>query len=65
MGDLGGHRVRLWDAWGLHRRSLEALQERLGTSLGHLEAPGVDLGGFLPPKPQKMVTVVGIPDAAS
>ena len=50
---------------GLHRGSLEALQERLGTSQGHLEAPGVDLGGFLPPKPPKMVTVVGIHDAAS
>ena len=50
---------------GLHRGSLEALQERLGTSQGHLEAPGVDLGGFLPPKPPKMVTVVEIHDAAS
>ena len=50
---------------GLHRGSLEALQERLGTSQGHLEAPGIDLGGFLPPKPPKMMTVVGIHDAAS
>ena len=65
LGDLGGHRGRLWDAWGLLRESLESLQERLGTSLGHLEAPGVDLGGFLPPKPPKLMTVVGIHDAAS
>ena len=49
----------LFSPRGLHRGSLEALQERLGTSQGHLEAPGVDLGGFLPPKPPKMVTVEG------
>ena len=65
LGDLGGHRGRLWDAKALHRGSLEALQDRLGISLGHPEAPGVDLGGFLLPKLLKMLTVVGIHDAAS
>ena len=49
----------------LQLSSLEALQERLGTSQGHLEAPGIDLGRALPSKPRKMVTVVGIRDAAS
>ena len=31
---------------GLLRESLEYLQERLGTSLGHLAAAGVDLGRY-------------------
>ena len=46
LGDLGEPRGPLWDAWGLPWGSLGALQERLGTSPGHLEPPGVDLGGF-------------------
>ena len=50
---------------GLHRGSFQALQERLGTSQGHLEAPGIDLGRFLLAKPPEMVTVVRIRDAAS